>query len=297
MPFAGRRLIDFTLENAMRSALGRVTVLTQHLASTVGEHVRDRWARSADVLSSHAAGQRFGGTADAVRVALRHIRDGERVLVLPCHHVGTTDYRWLLATHVMADAEVTMPVVRVPVEEAQHRDVFEAGPTGLIRRHFERPSAPPAAPLASAGIFLLERPTLEAALAAHPDAMDLERDLLPRLVEEGRPIAVRPFAGGLPIVDIDDYFAAHAAFRKNGCFVWPRARVAQGATVENSILLDGAEVESGARLRRAIVDEGVRVPAGARIGFDPVEDRAFGHVTKGGVTVVMSAASAAAVPA
>jgi glucose-1-phosphate adenylyltransferase len=297
VPFAGRRLIDFTLENALRSSLGRVTVLTQHLASAVGEHLRARWDHCADVLSSHAAGERFGGTADAVRAALSHRRGGDRVLVLPCHHVGTTDYRWLLATHVMADAEVTMPVARVTVEEAPGLDVFEAGPTGLVRRYLERPAAPPMAPLASAGIFLFERHALETALARHADATDLERDLLPRLVEEGRRIAVRPFTGGRGIADIDDYFEAHATFRRNGCYVWPGARIGQGATVEDSILLAGAEVGPGACLRRAIVDEGVRVPAGARIGFDPVEDRAFGHVSKGGITVVTSVDSAAPVPA
>jgi glucose-1-phosphate adenylyltransferase len=297
VPFAGRRLIDFTLENAVRSSLGRVTVLTQHLASTVGEHVRARWGERADVLSSHAAGQRFGGTAEAVRVALRHVGGGDRVLVLPCHHVAMTDYRWLLATHVMADAEVTMPVVRVAVEEAPLLGVFEAGPTGLVRRYLERPSAPPVAPLASAGIFLFERHALETALATHADAADLDRDLLPRLVEEGRRVAVRPLTAGRGIADIDDYFEAHAAFRRNGCFVWPGARVAQSATIEDSILLDGAEVGPGACLRRTIVDEGVRVPAGARIGFDPVEDAALGHVTRGGVTVVTSADSAAPVPA
>jgi glucose-1-phosphate adenylyltransferase len=297
LPFAGCRLMDFTLQNALRSSLGRVTVLTQHLASTVGGYVRDRWSHLADALSSHNAGQRYGGTADALRVALRHREAGERVLVLPCHHVGMTDYRWILATHLMADAEVTVPVVRVPVEEASRLLVLEAGPTGLVRRLHERPEAPPVAPLAAAGIFLFERRTLEAALQEHPEAMDLERDLLPRLVEGGRRIAVRPFAGSREgVADIDDYFEAHKAYRKNGCYAWPRARVAADATVEESILLDGAEVGRGARVRRAIVDEGVKVPAGARIGFDPEEDRAFGHVTPGGVTVVTSASSAAGVP-
>ncbi|HEX5138556.1 MAG TPA: sugar phosphate nucleotidyltransferase [Planctomycetota bacterium] len=298
VPFAGRRLIDFTLENAARSSLGRVLVLTQHLASTVGEHVRTRWEGRADILSSHAAGQRYGGTADAVRIALRHVGDGDRVLVLPCHHIGITDYRWLVATHVMADADATMPVARVTVDEAPGLDVFEAGPSGLVRRHLQRPAAPPVAPLASVGICLFERRALEAALAENEDAMDLERDLLPRMVEGGARIAVRPFPGPRRgITDIDDYFEAHAAYRTNGCYVWPRAKVAPDARVEDSILLDGAEVGERACLRRTIVDEGVRVPAGARIGFDPEEDRALGYVTKGGVTVLTSAASAAPVMA
>jgi ADP-glucose pyrophosphorylase len=132
----------------------------------------------------------------------------------------------------------------------------------------------------------------------YPDAMDFGRDLLPRLVADGRRIAVRPFVGRWrDIADVDAYFEAYAPYRNhgNGCYLWPTASVAPEARVEDSILLDGAEVGAGARLRRVIVDEGVRVPAGARIGFDPAEDAAFGHVTPGGVTVVTSAASAAPV--
>lgn len=300
VPFAGRRLIDFTLENCARSAIGQVTVLTQHLASTVGAHVRARWQGQAEVLSSHVIGQRFGGTADAVRVALRLRDEGERVLVLACDHVYATDYRWLLATHVMADAEMTLPVTRVAQEEARGLGILEAGPTGLVRSFIEKPERPPAAPLASMGIYLFERHALEAALAEHADAMDFGKDLLPRLVADGRRLAVRPFVGRWrDIADIDAYFEAHAPYSQgiHGCYVWPGARVAPDAQVEDSILLDGAEVGAGACLRRTIVDEGVRVPAGARIGFDPVEDAAFGHVTPGGVTVVTSAAFPAPVPA
>lgn len=298
IPFAGRRLLDFTLENCARSALGRVTVLAQHLAPAVDAHVRKHWPEEAEVVAPHVAGRRFRGTADAVRAALRLRDDGDRVLVLPCDQIYATDYRWLMATHLMADAEMTLPVTRIDRDEARGLCVLEAGPTGLVRSFVERPERPPAAPLASLGIFLFERHALEAALSEHTDALDFGQDLLPRLVAGGRRIAVRTFVGRWrDIADVDAYFDAHAPYGQhgNGCYVWPGARFHPGARIEDSILLDGAEVGEGACLRRTIVDEGVRVPAGARIGFDPAEDAAFGHVTPGGVTVVTAASSAAPV--
>jgi glucose-1-phosphate adenylyltransferase len=298
VPFAGRRLVDFTLENCARSVLGPPIILTQHLAATVSNHVRARWDGRTEVLSSHAAGERFRGTADAVRVALARKPEGDRVLILPCDQVYSTDYRWIVATHLMADAEMTLPVMRVTPEAARGRSILEAGPTGLVRSLLEKPEDPPGAPLAALGVYLFERRALETALADHADATDLCADLLPRLVAEGRRIAVRPFVGPWrDIDDVDAYFEAHSPYRRRGNYVWPGAHIAPSARVEESILLYGAEVGPGAHLRRVIVDEGVRVPAGARIGFDPVEDAAFGHVSPGGVTVIATAEAEAAIPA
>lgn len=67
----------------------------------------------------------------------------------------------------------------------------------------------------------------------------------------------------------------------------PRVRLAAGARVEDSVLLDGVEVGPHARVRRTIVDKGTRLPAGVTIGFDRGADEALGlTISPGGVTVV-----------
>ncbi len=67
----------------------------------------------------------------------------------------------------------------------------------------------------------------------------------------------------------------------------PNVRVNSYAVVEDSILLDGAEVGRYCRVRRAILDKDVKLPAYTVIGYDTEFDRRRGFtVTEGGVVVV-----------
>jgi len=297
VPFAGQRLIDFTLASCSRSALDDVTVLTQYLGPTVARHVRERWADRVGVLSSRAIGRPFLGTADAVRAALGSRPAGDLVLVLAGDHVYDMDYRWLLTTHLMAEAEATLSVARVTPESARGLGVVAVGPDGLATGFAENPASPPDAPFANMGIYLFERRALEDMLAAHPDAMDFGHGLIPRIIAEGRRVAARRFAKPWKdIADVDSYFEAHASYarRRDGSYVWPAARIAPSAQIEDCIVLGGAEIGRGAVLRRVIVEEGVRIPAHSRIGFDPEEDAQVGYVSPAGVTVVTAGPVAAA---
>jgi glucose-1-phosphate adenylyltransferase len=70
----------------------------------------------------------------------------------------------------------------------------------------------------------------------------------------------------------------------------PRVRVNSYASVEDSILLDGAEVGRYCRLRRAIIDKEVKLPPYTVLGYDADFDRARGFtVTDAGVVVVAKA--------
>ena len=94
IPFAGRRLIDFTLLNCVESGVRDVVVLTQYQSGGVEQHV-GRWAHRFDGLrcfSSSEWGAPFRGTADAVRAALRSFHRGQLVMVLAADHVYRMDY-------------------------------------------------------------------------------------------------------------------------------------------------------------------------------------------------------------
>ena len=72
-----------------------------------------------------------------------------------------------------------------------------------------------------------------------------------------------------------------------GSILGPRVRLAAGARVEDSVLLDGVEVGPHARIRRTIIDKGAHLPAGVSVGFDREADEARGlTISPGGVTVV-----------
>ncbi|WOQ15954.1 glucose-1-phosphate adenylyltransferase [Raineyella sp. W15-4] len=67
----------------------------------------------------------------------------------------------------------------------------------------------------------------------------------------------------------------------------PQVRVDKWAKVEQSILMDSAQVGRNAVVRRAILDKNVVVERGAEVGVDHEADRARGFtVSAGGITVV-----------
>jgi glucose-1-phosphate adenylyltransferase len=67
----------------------------------------------------------------------------------------------------------------------------------------------------------------------------------------------------------------------------PGVRVNSWCEIENSILLNGAEIGRHSRLQKTIVPARTAIPENSVIGFDPEADRAKGYtVTEGGVVVV-----------
>jgi glucose-1-phosphate adenylyltransferase len=65
-----------------------------------------------------------------------------------------------------------------------------------------------------------------------------------------------------------------------------RVRLHSYSLVEDSVLLEGADVGRHALVKRAILDKNVRVLEGASIGVDPARDRARFTVTENGIVVV-----------
>jgi glucose-1-phosphate adenylyltransferase len=58
------------------------------------------------------------------------------------------------------------------------------------------------------------------------------------------------------------------------------------ATVEDSVILPGADIGRHAVLKRCVVDKQCRIPEGMQIGVDPEADRKRFHVSPKGITLV-----------
>jgi len=56
--------------------------------------------------------------------------------------------------------------------------------------------------------------------------------------------------------------------------------------VEDSVIMDYAEIGRHARIRRAIIDKNVYVPEGEEIGYDLDRDRERFYVTDSGIVVI-----------
>jgi glucose-1-phosphate adenylyltransferase len=67
-------------------------------------------------------------------------------------------------------------------------------------------------------------------------------------------------------------------------------QVANGAEIEDSILMPNVQVGRGAKLRRVIVDEGVRLPEGFSAGWRLDSDRRQHVVTRSGIVVITNVA-------
>jgi glucose-1-phosphate adenylyltransferase len=64
------------------------------------------------------------------------------------------------------------------------------------------------------------------------------------------------------------------------------ARVAEGSSIEDSVVLPNVSIGRGVTLRRAIVDKGCVLPDGLQAGLDPEQDRERFHVTERGVSLI-----------
>jgi glucose-1-phosphate adenylyltransferase len=66
----------------------------------------------------------------------------------------------------------------------------------------------------------------------------------------------------------------------------PAVRVNSYASVEDSVLMDGASIGRRSKVRKAIIDKYVEILPDSTIGYDLQEDRKRFHVTEDGIVVI-----------
>jgi glucose-1-phosphate adenylyltransferase len=66
----------------------------------------------------------------------------------------------------------------------------------------------------------------------------------------------------------------------------PQVRINSYSSVEDSVVMESAQIGRHAKVRRAIIDKYVEILPGTEIGVDPEADRKRFHVTKSGIVVI-----------
>jgi glucose-1-phosphate adenylyltransferase len=127
------------------------------------------WGLSNAVRTLHILEPKTGsykGTADAVFQNLPHLNklNAQNVLILAGDHVYKMDYREMIAFHEQTEAEVTVAVTRVPIEEAHRFGTVSLGDGGEMLEFVEK-SRSPKSNLASMGIYIFNRDILAQRLA------------------------------------------------------------------------------------------------------------------------------------
>src|SRR5262249_47750229 len=111
--------------------------------------------------------------------------NADEVLILAGDHIYAMAYDEMFAFHRDNNADVTVPVYEVPLEDASRFGILELDNSGRVIEFYEKPENPPGT-LASTGIYLFNKDVLVDRLqadAARVSSHDFGRDILPDMIE------------------------------------------------------------------------------------------------------------------
>lgn len=204
------RIIDFPLSNCSNSGIDTVGVLTQYepliLHSYIG--VGSDWDLNRKnggvfVLPPHErenGSSWYRGTADAIYRNLKFVDqfDPEHVLILSGDHIYKMDYNAMLQYHKERDADCTISVIDVPLEEASRFGILNTEDDLKIYEFEEKPSKPKST-LASMGVYIFKWEVLRKHLLEDGEnsgsSHDFGKDIIPLMLEDGESLYAYPFEG------------------------------------------------------------------------------------------------------
>ena len=247
-----RRILRTLRDGGVTDAVLNLHHLPHTLSSRIGDgsdlgmHVRYSWEMP--VL----------GSAGGPRRALP-LLGADSFLIVNGDTLTDVDLAALVADHRSSGALVTMAVI--PNTEPEKYGGVMVDADGVVTG-FGRPGDP-----RPSYHFIGVQVAQAEAFASLPDNTPHESvgALYPALIAARRG-AVRAFVSTAEFFDIGtaaDYLetALLLARRERGTTQGVRARIADGARIEDSILWDDVEVGAGTLLRHCVVADGVRVPA------------------------------------
>ncbi len=222
VPFAGKfRIIDFTLSNCVNSGIFNVAVLTQYRPHSLNMHIGigrpwdlDRMRGGVRLLQPYQGRghqEWYRGTADAVLQNLNYLDDtrADTALILSGDHIYKMDYRKMLEYHQGKDADLTVAVMNVPLDETDRFGIMTVNRQNRITEFTEKPKTRDKGTLASMGIYIfradLLQEAMERASREHPD-LDFGKHLIPDMIAANKVFAY-PFEGyWVDVGTIDSYW-------------------------------------------------------------------------------------------
>ena len=208
VPFGGKyRIIDFTLSNCMNSGITTVGVMTQYEPMILNDHIgngdswdldtRDGGAFVLQPYSSSDGEKWFNGTANAIyqNVSFIDSKQPEYVLILSGDHIYKMDYAPMLAAHKANNADCTVAVKPVPMDEASRFGIMNTDDEGKIIEFEEKPENPKSN-LASMGIYIFTWAKLREYLMQDPEGMeDFGQNVIPAYLNNKENLFAYSFDG------------------------------------------------------------------------------------------------------
>ncbi len=205
VPFGGiYRIIDFTLSNIVNSDIFAVGVLTQYKPYSLMKHIgtgipwdfigRDRTAKILPPATGDKNSDWYQGTADAIYQNLSFINghDPKYTIILSGDHIYHSNYNLLIQFHEEKKANITIPMMEIPLENAHH---FGLGITDSDYRivGWEEKPEQPHSNLASMGIYVFNTEYLVDILTNNV-GIDFGKHIIPHAIDTTEVYAY-PFTG------------------------------------------------------------------------------------------------------
>ena len=316
--FGGKyRIIDFPLSNCVNSGIDTVGVLTQYQPLVLNEYIGngqpwdlDRSVGGVMVLPPYQGNKSadwYKGTANAIYQNLNFLDryDPKYVLVLSGDHIYKMDYSAMLSFHKEKEADCTIAVLDVPLEEASRFGIRNTRENGEIFEFEEKPKHPKSTN-ASMGIYIFTYEKLRKYLIddeANPNSEnDFGKNIIPSMLSGGEKLYAYPFEGywkdvgtisslweanmdllgDPPKFNIHDkswrFFsrtpAQPAQYIGKGA-VLSSSLITEGCeiygTVENSVIFSGVHIAPGAVVRDSVIMRDVDIAEGAVVEYSIVD--------------------------
>ena len=293
VPFGGKyRIIDFPLSNCVNSGIDTVGVLTQYQPLVLNEYIGsgqpwdlDRQEGGVFVLPPYqksSGSDWYTGTANAIYQNLPFIEryDPNYVLILSGDHIYKMDYEKMLKFHKENEADCTIAVLQVPMEEASRFGIMNAREDGRVYEFEEKP-AHPKSNLASMGIYIFTwkklKEYLERDAKTPGSANDFGKNIIPGMLAENERMYAYAFDGYWkdvgtidslweanmdlldPKVPLSLYDPDWKIYARNPAL--PPHYIAPGAHVQNSMVTEGCVIEGTVDF--SVVFAGVTIEEGA----------------------------------
>ena len=301
--FGGKyRIIDFPLSNCINSGVDTVGVLTQYQPLRLNTHIGigipwdlDRNVGGVTVLPPYEKSSKtewYTGTANAIYQNLNYMEtyNPEYVLILSGDHIYKMDYEVMLDFHKATNADVTIAVMPVPMEEASRFGIVVTDENNVITDFQEKP-AEPKSNLASMGIYIFSWKALRESLIALKDQSncDFGKHIIPWLKERGDRMAAYEFNGywkdvgtlgsyweaNMELIDIIPEFNLYEEFWKiyTKTDIIPPQYISAEAVVERSIIGEGSEIHG--EVYNSVIGPGVVIKKGSVVRNSIIMKQSF----------------------
>ena len=314
VPYGGKyRIIDFPLSNCVNSGIDTVGVLTQYQPLALNDYIGngqpwdlDRIHGGVHILPPYqtALGASwYKGTANAIYQNMSFIErySPEYVIILSGDHIYKMDYSKMLTFHKEKNADCTIAVLEVPMEEASRFGIMSEDEDNRIFDFTEKP-AEPTSNLASMGVYVFTWDKLKKYLIQNEEDKDASKDfgknIIPAMLDDGQSLFAYHFTGYWkdvgtidslweanmdlldPKIPLDLYDAKWRIYSRNP--VMPPHYIGIEAQVQNSMIAEGCNIdgivdfsvifsgviiEEGAVVRDSIVMPNTTIKKGANVEY------------------------------